>query len=132
MGYVEYLQSMLPHVMVFVQDSQERYHKPMENTAMKRRRKLRAAQMGSLVKLYKRPRDNKTAQLYQIWQGLYQVVKITPDGANVDLKHVESTKIIAAKILGNRNINHNALYHEGTNVAVPESDRIDPKYSGTA
>ena len=126
-GYVEYLQSMLPRVKVFVQDSQERYHKRMENTARNRRRKLRAVQVGSLVKLYKRPRDKKKAKLYQTWQGPYRVVKITSDGANVDLKHVASSEV-----LGNQNINHVALYHEGTNVAVPESDRVDPKYSGAA
>ena len=114
---------MLPRVKVFVQDSQERYHKRMENTARNRRRKLRAVQVGSLVKLYKRPRDKKKAKLYQTWQGPYRVVKITSYGANVDLKHVASSEV-----LGNQNINHVALYHEGTNVAVPESDRVDPKY----
>ena len=63
-GYVEYLQSMLPRVKVFVQDSQERYHKRMENTARNRRRKLRAVQVGSSVKLYKRPRNKEKAKLY--------------------------------------------------------------------
>ena len=55
------------------------------------------------------------------------MVKITNDGATVDLKHVASSET-----LSNQNINHVALYHDGTNTAVPESDRKDPNYSGTS
>ena len=125
--YIDHLQEMLPRIKVFVRDSQERYHKRMENTARNRRRKLRAIQVGSLVKLYKRPREKKKAKLYQTWQGPYRVVKITNEGATVDLKHVASSER-----LGNQNINHVALYHDGANTAVPEADRKDPNYAGTS
>ena len=75
--YVEHLQEMLSRIKVFVKDSQERYHKRMETTARNRHRKRWAVQVGSLVKLYKRPREKKKARLYQTCQGPYRKVKIT-------------------------------------------------------
>ena len=53
--------------------------------------------MGSLVKLYKKPRAKKHAKLWRTWQGPYRVLTVSEDGANVDIVHVASDEVLKSQ-----------------------------------
>ena len=96
----------------------------MEQTVQNLRRKPRQFKVGSIVKLYKKPRAKKTAKLWRTWEGPYKVIKVADSKVNFTLKHVASQEL-----LENQNVKDVGPYYEKTGTAVPATERKKPAES---
>ena len=126
-AYAQHLCETTPGVTKFVQESQERYHSRMDQTARNRARRKQDFKIGDLVKLYKKPRAKRTVKLWRKWQAPYKVIKVHNSGATFTLKHVAYHDLFK-----NQNAKDIFKYYAADGTAVPEAERRRPCSNGAA